>query len=70
MIFYSRNDCPLCEDIEDTLNQLGISYTFVDIDSDESLKKKYNAKVPVLMHNNQELCFPFTTDDIIKFAQL
>ena len=70
MIFYSRNDCPLCEDIEETLNNLAIDYCFVDIDLDESLRKKYNAKIPVLMHNNQELCFPFSTDDILKFAQI
>ena len=70
MIFYSRNDCPLCEDVEEILIQLQMNFSIIDIDADESLRKKYNAKVPVLMRNNQELCFPFTTDDIINFAQL
>ena len=70
MIFYSRNDCPLCEDVEETLIKLKINYRFIDIDLNENLRKKYNAKVPVLIRNNQELCFPFTSDDILKFAQL
>jgi len=70
MILYSRNDCPLCEDVEDILNQLGIKFRFIDIDSDDSLRKKYHVKVPVLVNKNQELCFPFTPAEIIKLSQL
>ena len=65
MILYSRHDCPLCEDAEEILNKLSVDYKFVDIDLDDSLRKKYNSKVPVLVNNHaQELNWPFTEDKI------
>jgi glutaredoxin len=65
MILYSRHDCPLCEDAEETLLRLKISYQFVDIDLDDSLRKRYNSKVPVLVNkNSHELQWPFTEDKI------
>jgi glutaredoxin len=65
MILYSRHDCPLCEDAEEVLIKLGIDYQFVDIDLDDSLRKKYNSKVPVLVNNNaKELNWPFSEDKI------
>lgn len=69
MILYSRNDCPLCEDVEDSLLKLNIKYTFVDIDSDEKLLKKYHVRIPVLVNkHNQELCWPFEEADLLEFA--
>lgn len=70
MIFYTREDCPLCEDVEETLIALKIDYHPVDIDLDESLLKKYNAKIPVLVCNNKELYYPFTTEQLKEFTLL
>ena len=69
MILYSRHDCPLCEDAEETLLKLSINYQFVDIDLDDSLRRKYNSKVPVLVNQkSQELEWPFTEDKIKALA--
>lgn len=70
MIFlYSRNDCPLCEDAEITLQQLQVSYKFIDIDSDETLRKAYNAKVPVISDNQgYELSWPFNNEEILNLV--
>jgi glutaredoxin len=69
MILYSRHDCPLCEDAEDVLLKLNITYQFVDIDLDDSLRKKYNSRVPVLVNDNaEELSWPFSEDKIKTLA--
>jgi glutaredoxin len=71
MILYSRHDCPLCEDAEETLQRLKITYHFVDIDLNDSLRKKYNSRVPVLVNENaKELNWPFTEDNIKIFVSL
>jgi len=68
MFLYSRNDCPLCEDVEDTLIKLNISYEFIDIDTNEKLRKKYHVLVPVLQNiNGEELLWPFNEQQLIDF---
>jgi len=70
MILYSRNDCPLCEDVEDSLLKSNIKYTFIDIDDDEDLRKKYHVRVPVLVNSlKQELCWPFEEAELKVFAK-
>jgi len=70
MKLYSRNDCPLCEDVEETLLSLNISYIFVDIDLDENLRKNYHTKIPVLVNlSQQELFWPFDNHQLIEFAK-
>ncbi len=70
MILYSRNDCPLCEDVEDTLLRLNIAYTFIDIDADKTLLQKYHVRIPVLINNlDQELSWPFEEAELKEFAK-
>jgi len=70
MKLYSRHDCPLCEEVEDTLMRLNISYQFVDIDLDEKLRSKYHVRVPVLVNTKQqELTWPFAETQLMEFAQ-
>lgn len=69
MILYSRNDCPLCEDVEELLSHLNIQYTFVDIDLDEQLRAKYHVRVPVLLNGKkQEMGWPFDESQLKEFA--
>lgn len=69
MLLYSRNDCPLCEDVEETLLRLKIEYNFIDIDLDEILRKKYHVKVPVLENQKkQTLNWPFDENQLKEFA--
>lgn len=69
ILLYSRNDCPLCEDVEETLQRLNIEYKFIDIDLDETLRKKYHVKVPILLnHKQQELGWPFAESQLLTFV--
>jgi len=56
---YSRQGCHLCEDMLDALKQFQteLDYTFevYDIDDDASLLAQYNALVPLVYWNGQEL---------------
>lgn len=58
-----REGCHLCEDLEQQLEQLleHGSYRLrrVDIDKDPALRERYNALVPVLVHDEIELCHHF-----------
>ncbi|MCF6318607.1 MAG: glutaredoxin family protein [Proteobacteria bacterium] len=70
MKLYSREDCPLCEDVEENLVRLNVKYTFVDIDSDEILRKEYHVRIPVLENNlQQELAWPFDDVRLMEFLQ-
>ena len=69
MKLYSREDCPLCEDVEENLVRLKIKYKFVDIDQDEILRKAYHVRIPVLIKdNNQELAWPFDECQLLEFC--
>lgn len=69
MILYSRNECPLCQDVEETLVRLAISFKFIDIDLNQDLLKKYHVRVPVLMNaHSEELSWPFDDNDLLAFA--
>jgi glutaredoxin-related protein len=65
---YSRQDCPLCEEVEQQLNALGIEYDFIDIDESVQLIKQYNSKVPVLMNSlKKSLFWPFDESTLESF---
>jgi glutaredoxin-related protein len=65
---FSRQDCPLCEDVEDQLNGLGVQFEFIDIDESEELLKKYHVRVPVLKNSlNNSLNWPFDEKQLMDF---
>ncbi len=70
VVLYSRQDCPLCEEVETQLLQANVSYKYIDIDEDETLRKKYHVKVPVLINaDHKELTWPFDQAELEAFAQ-
>jgi hypothetical protein len=71
MNLFSRHDCPLCEDVEETLNRLNIAYNFIDIDLDEALRKKYHVLVHVLVNaNGAELFWPYDEQSLLEFVSV
>lgn len=48
VILYTRTGCHLCDEANQTLLEYGIRATEVDIDGDESLRKKFDTCVPVV----------------------
>lgn len=70
-ILYSSEGCHLCEQaLAMCLLYLSSEQiTIVDIVDDESLVERYGMSIPVLKRNvdNEELYWPFTTEQIIEF---
>ncbi len=67
-----RQGCHLCDDLVFELQQLdgveSLPLTLVDIDRDAQLQTRYNADVPVLFFNEQEVCKHFLDPDAVKRA--
>lgn len=60
---YGRRECHLCEDMQAELEKfssvLGFTLKMIDIDEDSALIDEFGTKVPVLMHDNHEICHYF-----------
>jgi glutaredoxin len=60
LTLYGRAWCHLCDDMRAALAPLlaefGAQLDVIDIDSDPELEARYNDWVPVLVHENVELC--------------
>lgn len=57
----ARVDCPLCESLESELLEWDagrelFALNVVDIESDPALSARYTWRIPVLLHNDEELC--------------
>jgi len=70
LTLYGRNACHLCEDMQQALQELqesiGFSFKWVDIDADPGLYERYNTQVPVLMHDDREICHYFLDPEALK----
>ena len=59
----SRSYCHLCHDMELAVAPLaaefGVALRVVDVDADPALEAKYDELVPVLLHDDMELCHYF-----------
>ena len=57
-IIYSRQDCHLCEMLEDELKSTYrdlLDILMIDIDEDINLKKLYGLEIPVLIINGERV---------------
>ena len=59
----SRTYCHLCHEMELALRPLadefGAEIDILDVDADLELEALYNERVPVLLHEDEELCHYF-----------
>ena len=59
----SRTYCHLCHEMEQALRPLadefGAEIDILDVDADLELEALYNERVPVLLHEDEELCHYF-----------
>ena len=63
-------DCPLCGEAKELLNSLhlnGLSLIEKDIYTTRQIYNKYWDKIPVLLKDDQDLCWPFTSHNIKEF---
>jgi glutaredoxin len=58
---YSRDECPLCEELLAELAPFaqirGIPLEVVDVDSDPVLSRRYGLKVPLVDLSGETVCF-------------
>lgn len=66
---YSADGCHLCEQAQQILNQVGVSYQLVDIALDEHLVEQYGVRIPVLAHQGKELGWPFDCQAVSHFLE-
>ena len=63
LTLYSRSGCHLCEDMLEILQgfseELSFTVRVVDIDSDQTLRERFNTLVPVLALGENEICHYF-----------
>lgn len=72
-IFYSGQQCCLCEEALALLGQTNIEInqlTKIDVKSDPQIYHLYGARIPVLVkaNNQQELAWPFELSQLIEFV--
>jgi glutaredoxin len=48
VVLYGRAGCHLCEVLAGELARLGVPFSEIDVDGDETLRARYGARVPVL----------------------
>jgi len=59
---YERPGCHLCDEARAVLDQAGVRYDRVDIESDDELFKRYLERIPVVTIDGRE-AFEFFIDE-------
>ena len=70
LILLTGRDCPLCEEAKELLNSLnliGFSLIEKNIYTTRQIHNKYWDKIPVLLKDNKDLCWPFTPEKVKEF---
>ena len=72
ILLYTRPDCHLCELATQMLEQSGVTWYEVDIESDLDLIRKYGNHIPVLYRGDvdRELAWPFSPQTVKDFLEL
>ena len=70
---YTKDPCPLCDDVKDLLVTLADTYphtlTEVDITRDQELNARYRFEIPVLQIGESMLKAPIGLTDLTKFLR-
>ena len=72
LTLYYREGCHLCEEMNNTLEllavELGFTISYVDIDEDPVLRRRFNEKIPVLMIGEDVVCCHFLDEQSLRQA--
>lgn len=69
LTLYTSPGCHLCEQAEEILDYVGVSFSAIDISSDVNLVRKYGVRIPVVQRaDGAELGWPFDSLDVERFA--
>ncbi len=64
LVLYSTEGCHLCEQAHAMLLSVGITPQIIDIIHDDILFARYGVTIPVLRSNDDELNWPFDTEQL------
>ncbi len=69
LVLYTLIGCHLCDQVAVMLQEMGIGWTAVEIDTDPELERKYAIRIPVLYlpDTGKELFFPFSAVQVQQF---
>ena len=66
VVVYSRKGCHLCEIVKETLVKLqrrgGLSWSEIDVDSDDELRRQFTDEVPVVFIDGRK-AFKYRMDE-------
>jgi len=66
VVMYSRKGCHLCEIVKETLTKLhrrgGFTWSEIDVDSDEQLRRQFTDEVPVIFIDGRK-AFKYRLDE-------
>lgn len=70
LILYSRPDCQLCDEAEQMLENAGLAWQPVDIETRLDLIRAYGTRIPVIYRPDVEraLYWPFTETALLEFV--
>lgn len=70
LILYGTTGCHLCDEAEQQLRQVGLTWQGVDIADDDLLMERYGTSIPVLVRNDNgaKISWPFFTEDILRLV--
>lgn len=66
LVLYGRPGCHLCDDARAVLERLGHPFEEVDIESDDSLLRRYLERIPVVALDGEELSDHFGDEDALR----
>lgn len=70
---YSTQGCHLCDDAEDILKRLQLSYQLIEISDNDMLLESYGLFIPVLEcvieNRTRRLNWPFNTDNVLELLK-
>jgi hypothetical protein len=71
LVLYTLIGCHLCDGVAAMLQDMGLVWTPVEIDTDPELEQKYDIRIPVLYlpDTGEELFFPFNEDQVEEFLE-
>lgn len=71
LVLYTLIGCHLCDQVAVMLQEMGIGWTAVEIDTDPELERKYAIRIPVLClpDTGKELFFPFSAVQVQQFME-
>jgi hypothetical protein len=69
-LVYTRDDCPLCEELIAELAAMVPEFGVMDVDADPTVRRRFGLKVPVLVCDGSVVCHGrLDRDAVLRLAK-